>query len=249
MQSKSNKIKKVAWKYAAESDFSLVVLANGRWMTFHSLDVKDKTRAKNAPGNEYTAIQKIEGLQRLFEKGGTEGSGRHPGQRFNRLAVEVGYILRKGEQVGDKTCLFKWTAQRQWHRPNSETRENAAKNRLSADTSHCEWRLRTVTGGIFQYHSLGWDAPEFKKFCDDFADNYPWLVDRFADEDGEISRHALMCCYLAAKAHATNTPDVERAYIDYNGNQTFRVDRGRCWAICHIAGGGRWVNRSFFDTV
>lgn len=234
------------WRYGAESDFSLVIRANGIWLTFYSLDVKDKTRPKLAHGNEYSAIQKIEGLQALFEKGGTEGSGRHPGQHFNRLAVDVAYILRKGEKVGDKTCLFKWSAQRQWHRPNCEkkpeSRENAAKK-------GCEWRLRTVSGGIFKYHSLDWDAPEFEHFCDNFPEQYPRLVDRFSDEHGEISRHALMCCYLAAKAAATNAPDVERAYIDRDGNQTFRVDRGRSWAICHIAEGGRWVDRRFFETV
>ena len=108
--------KSIKWQHGKDSAFKLCVYAVDRWLSFHSLDVKDKYRAKSEPGNEYNDLHKISGLQDLFEKGGSRGNGKYIGQQFDLMAVKVAYIIRnEGQKPCDANALLKCTQQQQWH--------------------------------------------------------------------------------------------------------------------------------------
>lgn len=244
--------KTIKWQHGKDSSYKLCVYANDRWLPFHSLDVKDKYKPKTEPGNEYNDLYKISALQNLFEKGGSQGRGKHIGQRFELLAVKVAYIVRNdGTKPCDANALLKWTPQQQWHRtsqrmePTQKPIERPAQDSINQGSTHSPWRLSMRLADKWESFSVTWDNPLFAAFCDKFADNYARIIERFTEDTGEINRNFLMCAFLAEKAVAL-IDTADKAYIDHNRSRLLRIDRGYPWRICPISQGGAWAKKEFF---
>ena len=191
-------------------------------------------------------------LQRLFEKGGSDGNGKYLGQHFELLAVKCAYIVKAVNKPSDATALLKWTPQHQWHRPSQPSPDQRPRTPMTGTevlgqgSTHSPWRLSLRLADKWENFSVAWENPLFAAFCDKFAENYARLLDRFADENGEINRNFLMCAFLAEKAVALM--DVaDKAYIDHHRTRVLRIDRGHPWRLCEIAKGGAWAQKSFFS--
>lgn len=244
----------IKWQHGQESDFKLCVYAGDRWLSFHSLDVRDKYKIKSDSGNEYNDLHKINGLQALFDKGGSVSKGKYLGQSFNLLAVKVAYIVRNdGTKPCDANALLKWTPERQWHRTSQRmdtpqqpiSRPKPAPNAINQGITHSPWRLNMRLADKWEQFSVTWDNPLFTAFCDKFADKYARIIERFTEDTGEINRNFLMCAFLAEKAVAL-IDIADKAYIDHNRTRLLRIDRGYPWRICPVSQGGAWAKKEFF---
>ena len=245
--------KSIKWQHGKDSAFKLCVYAVDRWLSFHSLDVKDKYRAKSEPGNEYNDLHKISGLQALFEKGGSRGNGKYIGQKFDLMAVKVAYIIRnEGQKPCDANALLKWTQQQQWHitsgrmDPPQKPIPGPLPEAMNQGATHSPWRLSMRLADKWENFSIAWDNALFAAFCAKFAENYARILERFTDENGEINRNFLMCAFLAEKAVAL-IDVADKAYIDHNRNRLLRIDRGYPWRLCPISQGGAWATKEFFS--
>ncbi len=227
------KRRKTRWKYGQESDFKLLVFTGNSWLQpLYSHDVPNKAIAKGSRA-EFSELEKIERLKKLFAKGGTRGNS------FNPMSMEYAVVLPNFGKISE--AIEYWTPASGW-RAVQKSQNNTTLSR--------DWRL-WMAGTQSQTFIPDIKSDEFQQYALNLPANRPDLMTRYADpESGELPQSLLICLYLGQVAKRKQAGGkISRAYIYYNSDTSpvLRIDlsTGR---LCGIGQGSGWVSPEFFFT-